>query len=343
MTTEADFQEKLQRGYTLLASNLKELYDKEQEELENAMTNVSISSVNNLQDDFDGAKLQDNMQKLCMIISHDATKLTLACKPPRKPEEAIKMIDAISNTIYRLVGFYYDIPSSCKVSQTLDIATYRKAYQNITDGILRGALSLFVSFMDPEKVPTSTSSTPFMLSTAALWETCKSASSLPANNKEAVSNEWKSLIETLVDAKNETEDMKLSSNNENSDHLDSGIAAVDDDNLFDDDMDLDVEVDTEVARKCTSLVGLTCLLFQKIQKRCIFTDVLVIEGRDIVEQVDIMVSKAYDLEPNDMTPVMENYVEKVNSLIRIAHTSSSQENDAVWFKMCATKLSGILA
>jgi hypothetical protein len=233
----------------------------------------------------------------------------------------------MSNTLYRIIGFYYDIPSSGRKNHHLDIDTYRKAYQNLVDGLLRGAISLFVSFMDPAKAPPSTSSSPFMLSTAALWETCKSASSLPANNQQAVSNEWKALMETLTDAKNETEEMKHSSNSD----LDDGITE-DDSTAFDDDMDLDVEVDPGVAKKCSSLVGLTHLLFQKILKRCTLSDKLMIEGQTIVEQVDVMVSKAYDLDPEDMTPVMEEYVQKIDSLIQVASTSG-QENDAIWFKV----------
>lgn len=233
----------------------------------------------------------------------------------------------MSNTLYRIIGFYYDIPSSGKENHQLDIKTYRKAYQNLVDGLLRGTISLFVSFMDLAKAPPSTSSSPFMLSTAALWETCKSASSLPANNQQAVFNEWKTLMETLSDAKNETKEMEHSSNSD----LDSGITE-DDSTVFDDDMDLDMEVDPGVAKKCASLVGLTHLLFQKILKRCTLSDRLMIEGQVIVEQVDVMVSKAYDLDPEDMTPVMEGYVQKVNSLIKVA-SISGQENDALWFEV----------
>jgi hypothetical protein len=233
----------------------------------------------------------------------------------------------MSNTLYRIIGFYYDIPSSGKENHQLNINTYRKAYQCLVDGLLRGVISLLVSFMDPAKAPPSTSSSPFMLSTAALWETCKSASSLPATNRQAVFNEWKALMETLTDAKNETDEMERSSSSD----LGNGNAE-NDTTAFDDDMDLDVEVDAGVAKKCASLVGLTHLLFQKILKRCTLSDKLMTEGQAIVEQVDVMVSKAYDLDPEDMKPVMEEYVQKINSLIQVASTCG-QENDAIWFKV----------
>ncbi|ORZ26157.1 Grap2 and cyclin-D-interacting-domain-containing protein [Absidia repens] len=324
----------------MLTSNLKELHDKDQQQLEQAMIGCQINnpapeSEQNQDDFFDQAKLQDKMQKLCMILSHDATKLTLACKPPRKPEDASKMIDEMSNTLYRIVGFYYDIPSNHGNTPT-SINTFRKAYRSMVDGLLRGTISLLISFMDKSAAPTHSS--PFMLSTAALWETCKSASSLPSDNQQAVANEWKLLMETLADAKNETDNMKSSAD----DHDNVATAAIDDD-FFDDEMDLDLEVDPVVAKKCVSLVGLTQLLFQKIQKRCIFSDALMLEGEEVMELVDVMVSKAYDLDPEDMVPVMQDYVNKVDGLIQVALSASGQENDVVWFKMCATKLSTIIA
>ncbi|CAO3599737.1 unnamed protein product [Absidia cylindrospora] len=206
----------------------------------------------------------------------------------------------------------------------------------MVDGLLRGAISLFISFMDKSAAPTHSS--PFMLSTAALWETCKSASSLPSDNQQAVANEWKLLMETLADAKSETDTMKSSA-----DDQDNVATATIDDDIFDDDMDLDLEVDPVVAKKCVSLVGLTQLLFQKIQKRCIFSDALMLEGEGVMELVDVMVSKAYDLDPEDMVPVMQDYINKVDGLIQVALSASGHENDAVWFKMCATKLSSIIS
>ncbi|CAO3599736.1 unnamed protein product [Absidia cylindrospora] len=72
MTNETEFQEKLQQGYVMLTSNLKELHDKDQQQLEQAMIGCKINDAapeQNRDDSFDQAKLQDKMQKLCMILS----------------------------------------------------------------------------------------------------------------------------------------------------------------------------------------------------------------------------------------------------------------------------------
>ncbi|KAI8099269.1 uncharacterized protein BX664DRAFT_320889 [Halteromyces radiatus] len=342
MSNETDFQEKLQKGYNMLTSNLQELYNKDMddrrqlEQIQKDMAKCQVKDDSTKESSFDQDKLRDTMQKLCVILSHDATKLTLACKPPRKPQDAIKMVDEMSNTLYRIVGFYYDIPLNGQYM----INTYRKAYKTFIDRLLRGAISLLVSFMDSDRAAacSSSSSSSFMLSTAALWETCKSASHLPANNQQAVAAEWKVLLETLDDVKNETNDMVPRDGEMNDDH-DSGIAADEED---EDDMAMDMDVDPQVARQCVSLVGLTYLLFQKIQKRCTFSDSLLAQGKAVAEEVDVMVSKAYDLEPEEMVVVMQEYVNKVDSLIKVASNASNQENDSVWFNMCATKLSAII-
>ncbi|KAI9304074.1 Grap2 and cyclin-D-interacting-domain-containing protein, partial [Cunninghamella echinulata] len=260
---------------------------------------------------FDEKKLQDTMQKLCTILSHDATKLTLACKPPRKPQDAIKMVDEMNNTLYRIIGFYYDIPVT-------NIQTYRKAYKNMVDQLIRGAISLLSSFMDEKR---QREPLPFMLSTAALWEVCKASCQLPIDNKQAILIEWKALLDQLKDVKNETEDMideNIQDNKEENDDYDND--------------DFETSVDGIIGKKCGLLVSLTQLLFQKIQKRCSLSDTLLDQGQLITEEVDIMVSKAYDLERDEMITVMKTFASKVSRLIEIAALNSDRENES-WFKV----------
>ncbi|CAO3647680.1 unnamed protein product [Cunninghamella echinulata] len=320
MASENDFQEKLQTSYSLLLSNLNELNSNDNDIQQN-LKQLKLEDKKSLESaTFDEKKLQDTMQKLCTILSHDATKLTLACKPPRKPQDAIKMVDEINNTLYRIIGFYYDIPVT-------NIQTYRKAYKNMVGQLIRGAISLLSSFMDEkcQREPL-----PFMLSTAALWEICKSSCQLPIDNKQAILIEWKALLDQLKDVKNETEDM-----------IDENIQNKKEENGDYDNDDFGANVDGTIAKKCGLLVSLTQLLFQKIQKRCSLSDAVLNQGQIITEEVDIMVSKAYDLGRDEMVAVMKIFASKVGKLIEIAAFNSDHENEN-WFKMCNKKYTDII-
>ncbi|KAG1240718.1 hypothetical protein G6F68_017389 [Rhizopus microsporus] len=84
-------------------------------------------------DEFDTAGFQEKMVNLGKVLSHDATKFTLSCKPPRKVSDAIRMIQEVSNTVYRIVGFYNTIPD--KVGKVFKNA-YRLAKRR--PGVLHG-------------------------------------------------------------------------------------------------------------------------------------------------------------------------------------------------------------
>ncbi|CAO3640838.1 unnamed protein product [Cunninghamella blakesleeana] len=229
----------------------------------------------------------------------------------------------MNNTLFRIIGFYYDIPVT-------NIQTYRKAYKNTVDQLIRGAISLLSSFMDDKR---QREPLPFMLSTAALWEICKSAYQLPINNKQAILNEWKGLLDQLKDVKSETEDMIQTDIDNSKDN--------DNDNDNDSYDDFKADVDEITAKKCGLLVGLTQLLFQKIQKRCSLSDSILNQGRIIVEEVDIVVSKAYDMEKDEMHVVMKTFTDKVSKLIELASSNSDDENKD-WFKMCNKKYVDII-
>ncbi|KAI8071619.1 hypothetical protein BC940DRAFT_252313 [Gongronella butleri] len=331
MTTEKHFQQKLQQTCKLLSGSLDDLH-KTSDDLAQVQQSLAQCSVNDTSskgsgkdsanDAFDSPGLQEKMKNLCLVLSHDATKFTLACKPPRKPQDATKMLEDINNTLLRTIGFFYDIPASAATG----LKTYRKAYRMFVDSVLRSSISLLASFLDNEHQLDASSSNSFMMSTAALWEVCKMApAQLPRDNAQAVALEWKQLLETLADAKNEADEMSETTDR------DSGVISD-----GDEDSDFDIEVDPVIAKRCALLVALTRLLFQKIQKRCTMTDELLAHGKHIVEETDVLVSRAYDLEVDEMTAAMNEYIDTVRPLVNVAQQDADKENQA-WFTMCLTK------
>ncbi|KAI8144945.1 Grap2 and cyclin-D-interacting-domain-containing protein [Fennellomyces sp. T-0311] len=268
--------------------------------------------------EFDTKHMNDTIAKLSKVLSHDATKLTLACKPPRKPEDGIKMIDEISNTFFRLLGFYNTIPIQAGKA-------YKLAYRAVIRELLLGQISLCNSFSDKPK-------SGFMVPTAVLWETCKAMETqLPADNRAAVLKQWKSMQETLNDAKAEVHD----------------VADGNGGGGFDEE-DEDEEMSPEqiaVAKRCAQLVDLAVFICVKIERRCIkeadieLCDQLADAGHALANETDDLVSQLYDSDPETIrTKHIKAYVAKASALIQIAQKVSLPEEHEKWFEMCAKKL-----
>ncbi|ORX51310.1 hypothetical protein DM01DRAFT_1337357 [Hesseltinella vesiculosa] len=298
------------------------------DEIQSLLSKVTIDESKRADDQaFDSAALQEKMKKLCLVLSHDATKFTLACKPPRKPQEGLRMLQEFTNTMLRLIGFFYDIPAEA----SSDLIAYRKAYKSLVDKLLRNSVSLLSTFLDDDHRLDTGSSASFMLPTAAFWEVCKSSpAKLPKDNQQAVAFEWNDLLEILADAKKEAEEMGQSTDK------DSGVISD-----GDEDSDFDIEVDPSVAKRCVLFASLTRMLFQKIQKRCRLSDQLLKQGTIVTEETDVLISKAYDMEPSEMKQVMEHYITAVRKLIDVGQLASDEENKE-WFTMCYAKYDEIL-
>ncbi|KAI9481461.1 MAG: Grap2 and cyclin-D-interacting-domain-containing protein [Benjaminiella poitrasii] len=309
MSTEEEFQEKLKACCKMCLICVDDL--KKDRDVENS--------------EFNTTSFQETMVNLGKILSHNATKFTISCKPPRKPNDAIHMISEISNTLYRLVGFYNMIPNKSG-------NMYKKAYQSMTRELLYGVISLCSTFMTEDNRRETIS---FMVPTAALWETCKEMEKLPKNNKEAVLAAWKALEETLKDAKSEVHEIAAGQDRSE---------GYDDNEGFDDETDLNEE-ELEVAKQCAKLVDMAVFVMQKIERRCIReSDHPSIEWLDkvyqsacaLVDGTDLLVSQIYDEDASTMRHEVQKYITQSKELVQVAKQQVEGEHLA-WFSMCENK------
>lgn len=262
------------------------------------------------------------------ILSHNATKFTLSCKPPRKPEDSIHMIGEVSNTLYRLVGFYNTIPSSSG-------KVYKDAYKSITRELLQGIISLCSSFMTKDNEEETRKKVSYMVPTAAVWDACKYMVDLPKNNKEAVLNAWKSITETLKDAKSEAHEITTGQDRSE---------GFDDNEEEDDETDLSEE-ELEIAKQCAKLVDMSVFVMQKIERRCIreseycpvrWLDDIYASARKLVDETDVLVSQIYDEDVMTMKEEVKKYIEYSREVVNIAKQHTTEEH-AEWFAMCENK------
>ncbi|KAI8988398.1 Grap2 and cyclin-D-interacting-domain-containing protein [Mycotypha africana] len=318
MSTEEEFQAKLKACCKMCNVYLDDLKEDRK---------VEASS------DFNTATFQQTMVNLGKILSHNATKFTLSCKPPRKPSDAIHMSGEISNTLYRIVGFYHTVPNSSG-------KLYKSAYRSLLRDILNGVISLCTSFMSEENKKETEkeqqqNKLPFMIPTAALWETCEEAMSdinLPKNNKEATLKAWKRLTETLNDAREEVHNI---------------VAGQDKSLGFDDNEDTDDErtnlneEELEVAKQCAKLVDMAAFVMQKIERRCIkeraemdvpvrWLDDIYEKLKDLVDETDVLVSQIYEEDCNTMKEEAKKYTRASIELVKLAKQCAPEEHTE-WF------------
>lgn len=242
--------------------------------------------------------------KLAKVLSHDATKFTIACKPPRKPADAIRMVDDMSNTFFRMMGFYNTIPASAGQQYR---TTYRKAIRDL----LMGGLSLWHTFREDDDGK-------FMVPTAALWETCKMMeTSLPANNQAAVLAQWKDMHATMEDAKQEVHDLAEG-----------------------EDEDIEPEM-KPVAAQCAKLVDLAVFVSTKIERRCLretkdvkICDQLYIKSSALADETDVVVSQLYDVDDPELmrTKHIAAYIDCLCDLMAFAQKHTTEEH-AKWFEV----------
>ncbi|OBZ91258.1 Cyclin-D1-binding protein 1 [Choanephora cucurbitarum] len=277
---------------------------------------------------FDTAAFKDTMSGLGQILSHNATKFTLSCKPPRKASEAIHMVSEISNTLYRIVGFYNTVPSHVG-------RIYRNTYQNIVRDALHGVMTLCNSFLTEENAKEVHTHMPFMVSTAALWDTCKDMEKLPKNNKEAVLDTWSNLQSILKDAKSEVHEIVAG---------EAKSEGFDDNEGEDDETDLSEE-ELEIAKQCAKLVDMSVFVMQKIERRCIreverpsvqWLDDIHAQASKLVDETDVLVSQIYDEDALTMKEEMKKYIQHSKRLAQLAKQQASEEHQE-WFAMCENK------
>jgi hypothetical protein len=238
------------------------------------------------------------------------------------------MISEISNTLYRLVGFYNTVPNSSGI-------VYKDAYKSSTRELLSGVISLCSSFMSKDNEEETRKKVSFMVPTAALWDSCKDMIHLPKSNKEAVLNAWKSTTETLKDAKSEVHE--IASGNDASEGFD-------DNEEGDNETDLSEE-ELEMAKQCAKLVDMAVFVMQKIERRCIreseqcsvrWLDDLYKAARKLVDETDVLVSQIYDEDVMTMKEEVKKYIEYSKEVVNIAKQHTTEEH-ADWFAMCENK------
>lgn len=238
------------------------------------------------------------------------------------------MIGEVSNTLYRIVGFYNNIPDfSGKV--------YKESYKTHIRDLLQGVISLCYSFMCKDSEEETRKKVSYMVPTAALWDTCENAVNLPKNNKEAVLNAWKSMTETLKDAKTEAHEIASGTD------ISEGF----DDNEEEDEATDLSEEELEVAKQIAKLVDMAVFILQKIERRCIresercsnqWLDDVYTRARKLVDETDVLVSQIYDEDVMTMREEVKKYIEYSRDLVNIAKHYASEEH-AEWFVMCDNK------
>ncbi|KAI9282367.1 Grap2 and cyclin-D-interacting-domain-containing protein [Sporodiniella umbellata] len=272
-------------------------------------------------EEFDTIAFKETTLNLGKILSHDATKLTLSCKPPRKVPDAIRMIQEISNTVYRVIGFFNTIPTEAGLN-------YKRAYQIVVNELLLGVASLCSNFMTEKN-------SSFMVPTAAIWDTCKDLENLPKDNKEAVLKRWNTIQANLKDAKSEVHD--IVKGEDRSEGYDNNEGE-------DDETDLGEE-ELEVAKTCAKLVDMTVFVMQKIERRCIrenkkapvqWLDEVYASAEKLADETDVLVSQIYDEDAIYMKEQVKLYIECSRDLVAIAKRQAEGEH-ADWFAMCENK------
>ncbi|KAI9020083.1 hypothetical protein CLU79DRAFT_757083 [Phycomyces nitens] len=231
----------------------------------------------------------------------------------------------ISNTLFRLLGFYHSIPISAG-------RTYLAAYTTLVRGALQGTHTLCSTFSGD--TPT------FMIPTAVLWENCAALGKSPKNNEEAVQRRWIGFEETLKDAKSEAREM-LNEEEDEDDFEDSEDS--EEEEAREKPSEEEVAAKKAITEKCAQLADLTVLIFKKIQVRCLdvgkveWLDRVCDQGNRVVDETDVLISQLYEEDAESMGLLVNKYVEQCIDLVKIAQEVAKAEH-AKWFEMCATKL-----
>ncbi|KAI9359786.1 Grap2 and cyclin-D-interacting-domain-containing protein [Pilaira anomala] len=279
--------------------------------------------------DFNTESFHETMVNLGKILSHNATKFTLSCKPPRKAVDAIHMISEVSNTLYRIVGFYNTVPTSTAGK------IYKEAYKATVRDLLQGVISLCYSFMDKKNEEETRKKVSYMVPTAALWDTCKEIDTLPKSNQEAVLAAWKSITATLKDAKMEVHEIASGQD---------ASEGFDDNEEGDEETDLSEE-ELEVAKQIAKLVDMAVFVMQKIERRCIreaefcpvqWLDEIYTCARNLVDETDVLVSQIYDEDVMTMKEEVKKYIECSKEVVKMAKQHTPEEH-LEWFSMCENK------
>ncbi|GBC33680.2 cyclin-D1-binding protein 1 [Rhizophagus irregularis DAOM 181602=DAOM 197198] len=204
----------------------------------------------------DGEAIVNDLGKLGIILADNATKVTIACKPPCIPISAIPTIEAMGETLFRISGYIESIPISTG-------KTLIQIIKSTTEEILFDSAALANSFLDEPVDPSIITSKGYLISTGVVWEACDRFNNLPKSNKQAVITKWEERLELLKDAILEIK--KLLDQEDNQGDEDDGW-----DEIFGESINVTLSTkEKEIVELSLKLFDLVKRLFNKTLKRYI--------------------------------------------------------------------------
>ncbi|KAF9312908.1 hypothetical protein BG003_005795 [Podila horticola] len=290
---------------------------------------------------WDGESFGVRLAGLGKLISNDATKVSLACKPPAESKTVIGMIDALGETCFRLAGFVDSVPVH------LAGQTYKAEVQLLANNIFLATAALLNEFLEipVEKVlqiqeqksaiqtsvsglaeistsSTSTSKTGsaaesgsdgYLMKTGIVWEACQIFEQASRSNRQAVAKKWGDMMSTMEDAIAEVQDM-IDSNDEDND----GDSDDDEDsgNESDDSWNADekmTEEEKQLSIRANALLKLTKMLFKKLQQRCLDTQPAITTTNSSSSS-----ESTTAIRPSDLAKMWDQLYDRARGIVELA-------------------------
>ncbi|CAI2173416.1 1295_t:CDS:2 [Funneliformis geosporum] len=291
----------------------------------------------------------NDLGKLGMILADNATKVIIfTCKPTCTPISAVPTIKAMGDTLFRICGFVESIPISAG-------KTLIKKIRSTTKEILFDSTALVNSFLDEpvDPNPDTIISKGYLISTGIIWEACDRFENLPKNNKQAVTIQWKEMLELLKDANLEVK--HLIDNDENQGFEDDGW-----DEIFEGSNNSTLTAkEKEIVELSLKLLNLVKILFTKVLKRCIepldisssknglskinqTLDQYMDLGKLIADAADELGTSLYPPQNSAAIETNVNHLSlRSQDLIKVILPFASEE-EVKWFNTCDAQFTKIL-
>ncbi|KAI8576365.1 hypothetical protein K450DRAFT_257418 [Umbelopsis ramanniana AG] len=286
---------------------------------------------------FDSIKFKAIMAGLGKILSSDATKLTLACKPPCKTSDMKPMVKGMQETVKRISGFVDTIPPTSG-------RTYLEHIQKLARSAFTASISLCKSLAEAED---ASKIDQILKTTGSVWDVCKSfESQVASNNREAVEKQWKGVSEMVADAQEELQDFIAEQNADDNEEEEE-------DDGWGDIMENGTKMtpeQLEACKKTFNMIKMTSMVLKKVQLRFIATasndaetniwlDDLSRAGSTVSDQIDIVASSFYEEDAN-LKDYIASFVASALSLITIVETRVKEDEHVRWFQVSKAQAIG---
>ncbi|CAO3692533.1 unnamed protein product [Umbelopsis ramanniana] len=278
------------------------------------------------------------MAGLGKILSSDATKLALACKPPCKTSDMKPMVTGMQETVKRVSGFVDTIPPTMG-------RTYLEHIQKLARSAFTASISLCKSLAEAED---ASKIDQILKSTGSVWDVCKSfETQVASNNREAVVKQWKGVSEMVTDAQEELQEFIAEQNEDGKEDEDDE----EEDDGWGDIMENGTKmtpVQLEACKKTFNMIKMTSMVLKKVQLRFIATaaddaetniwlDDLSRAGSTVSDQIDIVASSFYEEDAN-LKDCIASFVASALSLITIVETRVKEDEHVRWFQVSKVQL-----